>query len=226
MRFAVPVFPGSNDMDAVHAIEDVLERPVTAVWHHESDLSQYDAIIIPGGCSYGDYLRPGALAARSPIMEGVQKAAEQGKLVIGISNGFQILLESGLLPGAMRKNDHLQFRCDIATLIVENNQNPFTGHYQVGERIRIPIAHAQGNYYCDEQTLAELKKNNQIVFKYVDENPNGSVEGIAGICNKRGNVLGMMPHPERAIVDWMGTSDGVKLFTSMLRYWEENGGAE
>lgn len=226
MRFAVPVFPGSNDMDAVHAIEDVLERPVTAVWHHESDLSQYDAIIIPGGCSYGDYLRPGALAARSPIMEGVQKAAEQGKLVIGISNGFQILLESGLLPGAMRKNDHLQFRCDIATLIVENNQNPFTGHYQVGERIRIPIAHAQGNYYCDEQTLAELKKNNQIVFRYVDENPNGSVEGIAGICNKRGNVLGMMPHPERAIVDWMGTSDGVKLFTSMLRYWEENGGAE
>lgn len=226
MRFAVPVFPGSNDMDAVHAIEDVLERPVTAVWHHESDLSEYDAIIIPGGCSYGDYLRPGALAARSPIMEGVQKAAEQGKLVIGISNGFQILLESGLLPGAMRKNDHLQFRCDIATLIVENNQNPFTGHYQVGERIRIPIAHAQGNYYCDEQTLAELKKNNQIVFKYVDENPNGSVEGIAGICNKRGNVLGMMPHPERAIVDWMGTSDGVKLFTSMLRYWEENGGAE
>jgi phosphoribosylformylglycinamidine synthase I len=227
MRFAVPVFPGSNcDMDTVHAIEDVLERPVTAVWHHESDLSEYDAIILPGGFSYGDYLRTGALAANSPIMEGVRKAAEEGKLVIGICNGFQILLESGLLPGAMRKNDHLQFRCDIARLTVENNQTPYTAHYQVGEQIRIPIAHAEGNYYCDEQTLAELKKNNQIVFRYVDENPNGSVEDIAGICNRRGNVLGMMPHPERAIVDWMGSSDGVKLFTSMLKYWEENGGAK
>ncbi|SFJ45458.1 phosphoribosylformylglycinamidine synthase subunit PurQ [Thermoflavimicrobium dichotomicum] len=226
MRFAVTVFPGSNcDIDAIHAIKDVLGESVTAVWHKESDLSKYDAIILPGGFSYGDYLRTGALAAHSPVMEGVREAAEKGKLVIGICNGFQILLETGLLPGAMRKNDHLQFRCSIPTLRVENNETPFTLQYREGELIQIPIAHMEGNYYCDEVTLAELKRNKQIIFRYAGENPNGSIDDIAGICNRNRNVLGMMPHPERAVCDWMGSSDGMKLFTSMLQYWKENYGA-
>jgi phosphoribosylformylglycinamidine synthase subunit PurQ / glutaminase len=226
MRFAVPIFPGSNcDIDAIHAVEDVLKQPVSAVWHQESDLSQYDAIILPGGFSYGDYLRCGALASQSPVMEGVKKAATEGKLVIGICNGFQILLESGLLPGALLRNNHLKFRCSIPSLRVENNETPFTNQYDLGESIRIPIAHMEGNYYCDEKTLEELKKNKQIIFRYDGENPNGSVDQISGICNKQRNVLGMMPHPERAVFEWMGSSDGVRLFTSMLKYWKENCGA-
>ncbi|MBH8584570.1 MULTISPECIES: phosphoribosylformylglycinamidine synthase subunit PurQ [Thermoactinomyces] len=226
MKFAVPVFPGSNcDMDCIHAVEDVLGEPVTPVWHHESDLSSYDAVILPGGFSYGDYLRSGAIARFSPVMQGVKKAAADGKLVIGICNGFQILLESGLLPGAMLKNKNLSFLCDFQTLRVENAKTPFTMQYQEGERIRIPIAHQEGNYYCDEKTLARLEENGQIVFRYADENPNGSVQNIAGICNREGNVLGMMPHPERAIHEWMGSEDGRRLFQSMLKYGKENGGA-
>ncbi|MBA4495488.1 phosphoribosylformylglycinamidine synthase subunit PurQ [Paenactinomyces guangxiensis] len=226
MRFAVPVFPGSNcDLDCLHAVEDVLGEPASPVWHHEDDLSMYDAIILPGGFSYGDYLRTGVLASFSPVMEGVRKAAEEGKLVIGICNGFQILLEAGLLPGAMMRNDHLKFRCDLQTLRVENTNTPFTKEYQPGELIRIPIAHVEGNYYCDPSTLAELERNNQIIFRYEGSNPNGSVDNIAGICNRHGNVLGMMPHPERAIFDWMGSADGTRLFTSMLQYWKENCGA-
>lgn len=226
MKFAVPVFPGSNcDMDCIHAVEDVLGNPVTPVWHHESDLSSYDAVILPGGFSYGDYLRSGAIARFSPVMQGVKKAAADGKLVIGICNGFQILLESGLLPGAMLKNKNLSFLCDFQTLRVENAKTPFTMQYQEGERIRIPIAHQEGNYYCDEKTLARLEENGQIVFRYADENPNGSVQNIAGICNREGNVLGMMPHPERAIHEWMGSEDGRRLFQSMLKYGKENGGA-
>ncbi|RAL21461.1 phosphoribosylformylglycinamidine synthase subunit PurQ [Thermoflavimicrobium daqui] len=226
MHFAVPIFPGSNcDRDTIHAIEDVLDQPVTAVWHQDSDLKKFDAIIIPGGFSYGDYLRTGALAAQSPIMEGIREAADQGKLVLGICNGFQILLETGLLPGAMRRNDHLQFRCSISRLSVENTQTPFTLGFSQGEQIRIPIAHIEGNYYCDEETLQELQQKGQIIFRYAGENPNGSIDYIAGICNERRNVLGMMPHPERAIFDWMGSTDGVKLFTSMLQYWKENNGA-
>lgn len=226
MKFAVPVFPGSNcDMDCIHAVEDVLGESVTPVWHHESDLSSYDAVILPGGFSYGDYLRSGAIARFSPVMQGVKKAAADGKLVIGICNGFQILLESGLLPGAMLKNKNLSFLCDFQTLRVENAKTPFTMQYQEGERIRIPIAHQEGNYYCDEKTLARLEENGQIVFRYADENPNGSVQNIAGICNREGNVLGMMPHPERAIHEWMGSEDGRRLFQSMLKYGKENGGA-
>jgi phosphoribosylformylglycinamidine synthase subunit PurQ / glutaminase len=226
VKFAVPVFPGSNcDMDCIHAVEDVLSNPVTPVWHHESDLSSYDAVILPGGFSYGDYLRSGAIARFSPVMQGVKKAAADGKLVIGICNGFQILLESGLLPGAMLKNKNLSFLCDFQTLRVENAKTPFTMQYQEGERIRIPIAHQEGNYYCDEKTLAGLEENGQIVFRYADENPNGSVQNIAGICNREGNVLGMMPHPERAIHEWMGSEDGRRLFQSMLKYGKENGGA-
>jgi len=226
MRFAVPIFPGSNcDIDCIHAVEDVLGQPVSAVWHQDDELDRFDAIILPGGFSYGDYLRAGAIARFSPVMEGVRKAAEKGKLVIGICNGFQILLEAGLLPGAMQRNNHLKFRCSIQTLTVENNETPFTSLYGQGEQIRIPIAHGEGNYTCDEVTLQELKKNRQIVFRYSGENPNGSVDHIAGICNKERNVLGMMPHPERAIFDWLGSSDGRRLFESMLTYWKENHGA-
>jgi phosphoribosylformylglycinamidine synthase subunit PurQ / glutaminase len=226
VRFAVPVFPGSNcDLDCVHAIEDVLQEPVEPVWHREEDVSRFDAIILPGGFSYGDYLRTGALARFSPVMKGVKQAAESGKLVIGICNGFQILLEMGLLPGAMLTNYHLQFRCEMQTLTVENAETPFTCKYAPGEAIRIPIAHMSGNYFCDPSTLAELKQNGQIVFRYAGDNPNGSIEKIAGICNRKRNVLGMMPHPERAIADWMGSEDGKKLFQSMFAYWKENCGA-
>lgn len=222
MRFAVVVFPGSNcDMDCVHAVEDVLQQPVTPVWHQDEDLSAYDAIILPGGFSYGDYLRTGALASFSPVMKGVKRAAAEGKLVIGICNGFQILLETGLLPGAMLRNDCLKFRCRLQPLSIENVNTPFTNNYQLGERIQLPIAHGEGNYYCDEETLALLKKHNQIVFRYEEENPNGSIERIAGITNRAGNVLGMMPHPERAIISWMGSEDGVRFFTSMFAYWRK-----
>ncbi|MBD1373353.1 phosphoribosylformylglycinamidine synthase subunit PurQ [Hazenella sp. IB182357] len=226
MRFAVPIFPGSNcDIDCIKAVEDVLGEPVSPVWHQESDLSGYDAVILPGGFSYGDYLRSGALAQFSPIMKGVVKAAQEGKLVIGICNGFQMLLEMGLLPGAMLQNDHLKFRCDIQELTVSLNETPFTSLYEQNESIRIPIAHGQGNYFCDDKTRQELEEHDQIVFRYQGENPNGSTAAIAGICNRERNVLGMMPHPERAIVEWMGSVDGVRLFQSMLKHGEENHGA-
>lgn len=221
MKFAVIVLPGSNcDIDCYNAIEDVLEQPVDYVWHQETDLSGYDAVIIPGGFSYGDYLRSGAIARFAPIMKQVEKAAEEGKLVLGICNGFQILLEAGLLPGAMRKNDNLQFICSTETIVVENNQTPFTSEYGLGEELQIPIAHAEGNYYCDEETLEELAKNQQIVFRYKN-NPNGSIHDIAGIINKKGNVLGMMPHPERAVSKILGSTDGKKLFQSILKNWRE-----
>lgn len=221
MKFAVIVFPGSNcDIDSYHAIEDVLNEQVDYVWYQDTDLSPYDCILLPGGFSYGDYLRSGAIARFSPIMKEVEKAAAQGKLILGICNGFQILLEAGLLPGAMKKNENLQFVCSTETIVVENNQTMFTSEYTEKEEIRIPIAHAEGNYYCDEKTLAYLKENNQIVFSYKD-NPNGSIENIAGIINKQGNVMGMMPHPERAVSDLLGSSDGKKLFLSILKYWSE-----
>jgi phosphoribosylformylglycinamidine synthase len=226
MNFAVLVFPGSNcDIDCYKAVEQTIGQPVEYVWHTADDLSKYDCIIIPGGFSYGDYLRTGAIARFAPVMAEVVKAAEQGKYVLGICNGFQILLESGLLPGAMLRNRTLKFRCHSATLRVENNSSPFTNQYALGELIDIPIAHGEGNYYCDEQTLAELKANNQIVFRYHGENPNGSVDDIAGICNRQGNVLGMMPHPERAIHQLLGSEDGKRMFTSILNAWREKHGA-
>ncbi|MGZ4111007.1 MAG: phosphoribosylformylglycinamidine synthase subunit PurQ [Tumebacillaceae bacterium] len=226
MKFAVLVFPGSNcDIDAVKAVEDVLGETVNPVWHTTTDLSEYDCIIVPGGFSYGDYLRCGAIARFSPVMEAVKVEAEKGKLVIGICNGFQILTESGLLPGALRHNDCLQFRCEISPLVVENNNTPFTRNYDKGQVIHIPIAHGEGNYFVDEETLAKLNANNQVVFRYYEHNPNGSVERIAGICNERGNVLGMMPHPERAVHDLLGSADGQAMFTSILRTWRENHGA-
>ena len=226
MKFAVVVFPGSNcDIDAVKAVEDVLGEPVETVWHRDTDVSQYDCIIIPGGFSYGDYLRCGAMASLSPVMEAVKKAAVEGKYVIGICNGFQILTEAGLLPGKLMNNDHLQFRCEIAPLVVENNGTPFTRDYEKGQVINIPIAHGEGNYFADEETIARLKANNQIVFRYYNHDPNGSLEGIAGICNEHGNVLGMMPHPERAVHDLLGSADGRELFTSILKAWRDKQGA-
>ncbi|MGR6898016.1 phosphoribosylformylglycinamidine synthase subunit PurQ [Rummeliibacillus sp. BSL5] len=223
MKFAVIVFPGSNcDADMYHAIKDELGEEVDYVWHTEDNLDRYDGILLPGGFSYGDYLRSGALARFSTIMEQVVKAAEEGKPVLGICNGFQILLEAGLLPGAMRRNEQLSFICRNVKLKVENSQTPFTNLYTTGEVLSIPIAHGEGNYFCNDQTLAELKKENRILFTYHEENPNGSLENIAGIMNARGNVFGMMPHPERAVDALLGSEDGLKLFQSIVKSWRES----
>lgn len=225
MNFAVLVFPGSNcDIDCYKAVEQI-GQPVDYVFHTETDLSNYDCIIVPGGFSYGDYLRTGAIARFAPVMNEVIKAAQEGKYIIGICNGFQILLESGLLPGAMLRNQSLKFRCHAANLQVINNQTAFTSEYQPGEIVSIPIAHGEGNYYCDDATLAKLKANNQIVFRYAGNNPNGSVDDIAGICNEQGNIVGMMPHPERAANSLLGSEDGKRMFTSVLNAWREKHGA-
>ncbi|WP_223068869.1 phosphoribosylformylglycinamidine synthase subunit PurQ [Paenibacillus caui] len=221
MKFAVLVFPGSNcDIDCYKAVEDVLGEPVDYVWHTATDLSAYDCILVPGGFSYGDYLRCGAISRFAPVMAEVAKAAEEGKFVLGICNGFQILTEAGLLPGTLRRNMALKFRCHDTVLRVENNNTPFTNDYAPGEEITIPIAHGEGNYYCDEETLERLKENGQIVFSYVS-NPNGSVIDIAGISNERGNVVGMMPHPERAVDKLLGSEDGKRMFTSILKAWRD-----
>ncbi|WP_010678037.1 phosphoribosylformylglycinamidine synthase subunit PurQ [Bacillus timonensis] len=220
MKFAVIVFPGSNcDVDMFHAIKDALGEEVEYVWHNATNLDEFDGILLPGGFSYGDYLRTGALARFSNVMEEVIKAAEAGKPVLGVCNGFQILLEAGLLPGAMRRNEKLKFMCRPVELRVENNKSMFTSEYKAGEVITVPIAHGEGNYYCDEETLARLQENNQIAFTYNGTNPNGSIADIAGITNERGNVLGMMPHPERAVEDLLGSADGIKLFQSIVKNW-------
>jgi phosphoribosylformylglycinamidine synthase I len=227
MNFAVLVFPGSNcDIDCYKAVEETIGQPVEYVWHTETDLSKYDCVIVPGGFSYGDYLRTGAIARFAPVMTALIQAAEQGTYIIGICNGFQILLESGLLPGAMLRNRSLKFRCHPAFLQVDNANTPFTADYKQGELVNIPIAHGEGNYYCDDATLADLQANDQIVFRYeTGNNPNGSVDDIAGICNKAGNVLGMMPHPERATSELLGSADGKRMFTSILSTWREKHGA-
>lgn len=223
MKFAVIVFPGSNcDVDMYHAVIDELGEEAEYVWHDETNLDRFEAILLPGGFSFGDYLRTGAIARFSPVMNEVVKAAELGKPVLGVCNGFQILLEAGLLPGAMRRNDSLKFICRPVLLEVKNSNTMFTNQYAPGEIIEIPIAHGEGNYYCDETTLAKLKANNQIVFTYHNENPNGSIENIAGIMNKQGNVLGMMPHPERAVANLLGSHDGLKLFQSIVNQWRES----
>lgn len=225
MKFAVLVFPGSNcDIDCYKAVEDTIGQSVEYVWHTATDLSPYDCIIIPGGFSYGDYLRCGAIAQFAPVMGELVKAAEEGKYIIGICNGFQILLEAGLLPGAMLRNNTLKFRCHQADLQVETTRTVFTKDYRIGEIIDIPIAHGEGNYYCDEATLQELIEYDQIVFRYHGSNPNGSVDDIAGICNKSGNVVGMMPHPERAVNTLLGSEDGKRMFTSVLKAWRMNHG--
>jgi phosphoribosylformylglycinamidine synthase subunit PurQ / glutaminase len=223
VRFAVIVFPGSNcDVDMFHAIKDELGEEVEYVWHDQDSLEGFDAILLPGGFSYGDYLRCGAIARFSNVMKEIIKAAEAGKPILGVCNGFQILLEAGLLPGAMRRNESLKFICKPVELKVENNQTMFSSGYTQDEVITVPIAHGEGNYYCDEQTLENLKANNQIVFSYEGINPNGSMANIAGITNEKGNVLGMMPHPERAVDSLLGGADGLKLFQSIVRSWRES----
>ncbi|MEE1132244.1 MAG: phosphoribosylformylglycinamidine synthase subunit PurQ [Caryophanon sp.] len=221
MKFAVLVFPGSNcDVDMYHAIKDELGEEVEYVWHTETNLDGFDGALVPGGFSYGDYLRCGAMANQSNIMKALKEFAAAGKPVLGVCNGFQILTEAGLLPGALLRNKNLKFMCRPVTLTVENNNTLFTNEYAAGEQINIPIAHGEGNYYCDEETLATLQANKQIVFTY-DNNPNGSLENIAGIINEQGNVLGMMPHPERAANEIVGGADGLKLFKSIVKQWRE-----
>ena len=226
MKFGVVVFPGSNcDHDAFHAVGHVLQRPVEFIWHQSENLQGCDAIILPGGFSYGDYLRTGAIARFSPVMKSVEKFANSGGLVLGICNGFQILLEAGLLPGAMMRNSGLRFICRHVYMRVENTDSPFTNAASKGQILKIPIAHSDGNYSCDEATLAELEKNRQILFRYTTPdgkddntgNPNGSMANIAGICNRERNVAGLMPHPERAVESPLGSADGLVILRSMVR---------
>jgi phosphoribosylformylglycinamidine synthase subunit PurQ / glutaminase len=222
MKFAVLVFPGSNcDIDMFHAIKDELGEEVEYVWHTTTSLEGFDGALVPGGFSYGDYLRCGAMANQSNVMKALKEFAAAGKPVLGVCNGFQILTEAGLLPGALLRNKNLKFMCRTVQLKVENNNTLFTNAYEAGEIINIPIAHGEGNYYCDEETLASLKANNQIAFTYYGENPNGSLADIAGITNEAGNVLGMMPHPERAANEIVGGADGLKLFKSIVKQWRE-----
>lgn len=222
MKFAVIVFPGSNcDVDMYHAIQDELGEEVEYVSHQADSLEEFDAILLPGGFSYGDYLRSGAIARFSNVMKEIVKAAESGKPILGICNGFQILLEAGLLPGAMKRNEGLKFICRQVELKVKNNETMFTAAFNKDEIITIPIAHGEGNYFCDAETLKSLKENNQIIFTYQGHNPNGSIEQIAGIMNERGNVLGMMPHPERAVDPLLGGADGLKIFQSIVKHWRE-----
>jgi phosphoribosylformylglycinamidine synthase subunit PurQ / glutaminase len=227
MRFGVVVFPGSNcDQDCYYVVKDVLKKKTEYIWHKETSVAGFDCLILPGGFSYGDYLRTGAVARFSPIMKSVIEFANNGGLVIGICNGFQILLEAGLLPGAMLRNKNLHFICKYVTIKTENTKTPFTSLYKKSQVLRIPIAHNEGNYYIDKKGLSDLKKNNQIVFRYsgdqgeVDQksNPNGAVDNIAGIINKEGNVLGMMPHPERSSEKELGSDDGFFIFKSIATW--------
>ncbi|GAA6113021.1 phosphoribosylformylglycinamidine synthase subunit PurQ [Apilactobacillus apinorum] len=218
MKFAVISFPGSNcDMDMYYAISDSLGEDVDLVPSDSTNLDGYDGVMIPGGFSYGDYLRSGAVARFAPVMESVKQMAEDGKPVLGVCNGFQILTEANLLPGSLQHNTSMEFISDWSKLRVQNNDTMFSDGYDEGEVIDIPIAHGEGNYYCDDETLAQLKANNQIVFTYED-NPNGSCDNIAGVVNEQGNVLGMMPHPERAVESILGGTDGLKLFKSLLNH--------
>ncbi|MFZ5944379.1 MAG: phosphoribosylformylglycinamidine synthase subunit PurQ [Bacillota bacterium] len=233
MRFAVIVFPGSNcDADCYHVVKEVLKKEVDYVWHQEKEFKvEYDCIILPGGFSYGDYLRTGSIARFSPIMNKVIEFAQAGGLVLGICNGFQILTEAGLLPGALVRNKDLKFVCRDTYLRVENNQTPFTLDYQKGQIAKIPVAHGEGAYVCDESVLRELKEKKLIVFRYSTPagevtpacNFNGSTDNIAGIVNEKGNVLGMMPHPERCAEAVLGNDFGKHLFTSIVK-WLEGGG--
>jgi phosphoribosylformylglycinamidine synthase subunit PurQ / glutaminase len=225
MKFGVLVFPGSNcDHDAYWTISKVAQQPVTFLWHESHDLENCDAIVVPGGFAYGDYLRTGAIARFSPVMEAVRKFAENGGLVIGICNGFQILCESHLLPGALMRNVGLKYICKPVHVRLESTETPFTSACSQGEVLQIPIGHMEGNYFCDDVTLETLRREKRIVFRYCSvsgevtpaANPNGSLDNIAGICNEGRNVLGMMPHPERASESLLGGTDGYKIFQSMV----------
>jgi phosphoribosylformylglycinamidine synthase len=225
MNFAVLVFPGTwSEKDCQYVLERELGQQADLVWHKEANLDSYDAVVIPGGFSYGDHLRTGAIARFSPVMEAVARHAEAGKPVIGICNGFQILCESHLLPGALMRNDSLQFRCMQTYLRIENDDTMFTRAGTQGDVLEVPISHGEGNYYADAQTIARLEAERRVIFRYVtpegdptpEANPNGSLNNIAGIINERGNVLGMMPHPERAGEARLGSTDGLLIFRSMI----------
>ena len=221
MRCAVIVFPGtSGDRDLIHAIKETLGFEVSPVSHTETNLDKYDVIFLAGGFSYGDYLRNGAIASITPIIAAIKKAANDGKPVLGIGNGFQVLVEAGILPGALLENESTKFICEQTEVIVQNNQTIFTKEYEEGEKIRLPIAHGEGRYVAKKEIIEELKSSNRIIFTYVD-NQNGSLESIAGIMNEAGNVLGMMPHPERAVEALLGNEDGKRLFQSILRTRED-----
>lgn len=230
MKFGVLVFPGSNcDHDTYNVIETVARKPVTFLWHDSEDLENCDAILVPGGFAYGDYLRTGAIARFSPVMQSVRKFAASGGLVLGICNGFQILCESGLLPGALTRNAGLKYICKQVYLRTETANTPFTRRLRKGQVLRIPIGHMEGNYFCDAATLAELERDDRIVFRYSTPageitpaaNPNGSLSNIAGILNEGRNVLGMMPHPDRSSEELLGSNDGLAIFQSMIAALEE-----
>jgi len=225
VKFGVVVFPGSNcDADALHAFKDVMGQPAVFLWHKDHDLAGVDCVVLPGGFSYGDYLRSGAIARFSPLMRDVREFADKGGLVLGICNGFQVLLELGLLPGAMLRNKDLKFLCQHVTIRLENDQTRFTRKGRKGQLLNIPIAHFDGNYYAPPETLREIEDRGQVVFRYVDAagrptpeaDVNGSLNNIAGLVNARGNVLGMMPHPERAAERLLGSDDGRVIFESLL----------
>lgn len=230
MKFGVVVFPGSNcDRDCFYVVKDVLKQPVKYIWHKQVGLDGVDCIVLPGGFSYGDYLRTGAIARFSPVMETIVKFARKGGLIIGICNGFQILLESGLLPGAMLRNTNLHFICKYVYIKTENTRTAFTNSCRKGQILKIPIAHNEGNYYIDKEGLKSLEKNRQIVFRYcspdgaIDKksNPNGAIANIAGIINREGNILGMMPHPERSSETALGSRDGFLIFQSIIKWFKE-----
>ena len=225
MRFGIVVFPGTwSDTDCCHAVKDVLHQEAQYVWHNADELSGYDCVILPGGFSYGDYLRPGAIARFSPVMEAVGRFAASGGLVIGICNGFQILCEAGLLPGALLRNQHLQYRCQWTQLRVERVDTPFSRRCRPGQVLQVPVSHGEGNYYADAATLAQLEEEGRVLFRYCDPsgavtesaNPNGSAHNIAGIVSGGGNVLGMMPHPERSCEPILGSTDGNLIFQSIV----------
>ncbi len=217
MKFGVVIFPGSNcDRDCHHIATTVLGQTATYVWHKETQLPDIDALILPGGFSYGDYLRPGAIARVSPIMQAVVRFADQGGTVLGICNGFQILVESGLLPGTLQQNEGLKFLCENVDLEVVGTEHRFAKSYEPGQALTMPIAHMDGRYVADEETLKRLEGEGQVAFRYRGRNPNGSLASIAGITNAQGNVLGMMPHPERCAEDLLGNKDGLGVFQSLL----------
>ncbi len=226
MKFGVVIFPGSNcDEDMIYVIEKIMEQKVVRLWHKDTDIKNVDAIVLPGGFSYGDYLRSGAIARYSPIMEKVIEFANMGKYVFGVCNGFQILCETGLLPGALLHNANQKFICKNIYIKAENNNSFLTSMITPGKTLKIPIAHGEGKYYADKDTLSNMRLNNQIIFRYcdkngnmsMDNNPNGSIESIAGVCNENKNVFGMMPHPERASDSNLNNIDGKVIFESMLK---------
>ncbi|MEN9208514.1 MAG: phosphoribosylformylglycinamidine synthase subunit PurQ [Gloeomargarita sp. GMQP_bins_120] len=225
MRCGIVVFPGSNcDRDMAWVTQQVLGWPTRLIWHEEMEVGEVDLLVLPGGFSYGDYLRCGALARFSPVMPAVIRHAEAGKWLLGVCNGFQILTEVGLLPGTLMRNRDLQFICDRVPVRVERVDLPWTCHYQPQQVLQLPIAHGEGCYYAEPAVIRELEQHRQVVFRYLPPNPNGSVADIAGICNRRGNVLGMMPHPERACDPDLGPTDGLGLFTGLLAWYAETAG--